>query len=176
VDVHLISKGGRPEIAVGIKGDCADERGKPTNEEGNPGSWEQENAEVNVAQRNTIGMFWLKKLRKLTAQGVWTRHPTRAEAKRIQEGGELAAYVAASVLPLCQRFAGCDFDAKEGAMEYCWHLIRKKTAELCSLTGIYTPRKALTPEHIAVKLVTNEKTRVEWEIMKTTEWIMEEIN
>jgi hypothetical protein len=61
-------------------------------------------------------------------------------------------------------------------MEYCWHLVRKNTGELCSLTGIYTPRKALTPEQTAVKLVTNEKTRIEWEIMITTEMTMEEIN
>jgi hypothetical protein len=166
----------RPEIAVEIKGDWSDERGKPTNEEDDPGSWELVNAEMNVAQRNTIGKLWLKKFRTLTVQGVSMRDPTRVEAKRIQDGGELPAYVAASVLPLYQRFAGCDFDAKDGAMEYCWHLIRKKAAELCSLTGICTPRKALTPEQTAVKLVTNEKTRVEWEIMKTPEWTMEEIN
>jgi hypothetical protein len=91
-------------------------------------------------------------------------------------GGELAAYVAATVFPLYQRFAGCDFDAKEGAMEYCWHLVRKKVAELCDLTGIYSPRKALTPEQTAVRLTANQKARVEWELMKTTEAIMEEIN
>jgi hypothetical protein len=139
----------RQDIVVGIKGDCSDERDKPMNDDDAPESWTPEDPSMNTAQRNTVGKFWLKKFKKLIKQGIGMRHPTRAEAKRIQDGGELAVYVAATVLPLYQRFAGCDFDAKEGAMEYCWHLIRKKVADLCDLTGIYTPRKALTPEQTA---------------------------
>jgi hypothetical protein len=94
------------------------------NDEDHPGIWEQENPEMNVAQRNIIGKFWLKKFRKLTTQGVSMSHPARVEAKRIQDGGELAYHIATSVLPLYLRFAGCDFDAKDGAMQDCWHLVR----------------------------------------------------
>jgi hypothetical protein len=166
----------RPDIVVGIKGDCSDEREKPTNDDDAPETWPQEETSMNVAQRNTVGKFWLKKFRKSIKRGISMRHPTRAEAKRIQDGGELAVCIAATVLPLYQRFAGCDFDAKEGAMEYCWYLIRKKVGELCDLTGIDTPRKAPTPKQTAVKLTANQKARVEWELMKTIEAIMEEIN
>jgi hypothetical protein len=69
------------------------------------------------------------------------RHPTRAEAKRIQNGNEFVVYMESTVLPLYQMFQRCDFEAKEVAMEYCWHLVRKKMGELCFLKNIWTPRK-----------------------------------
>jgi hypothetical protein len=69
------------------------------------------------------------------------RHPTNAEAKRIQDKGELVVYMEKTVLPLYLWFQGCDFEAKEGAMEYCWHLVRAQMAHLRSLKDIYTPRK-----------------------------------
>jgi hypothetical protein len=61
-------------------------------------------------------------------------------------------------------------------MEYCWHLGRKKMGELYSLKNIYTRCKVLTPAQTATKLVVNEKTKIEWDIFKTMEWIMDEIN
>jgi hypothetical protein len=88
------------------------------------------------------------------------RHPTRAEAKRIQEGNEVPVFIEKTVLPLYKRFAGRDFEAKEGAMEYCWNLIRKKIAELCSITKISGTRRAMTPEQNATKLVANERVRI----------------
>jgi hypothetical protein len=74
------------------------------------------------------------------------RHPTKTEAKRIQDKGKFVVFMERDVLPLYLRFQGCDYEAKEGAMEYCWHLFRKKIAYLCSLKDIYKPRRALTPE------------------------------
>jgi hypothetical protein len=61
-------------------------------------------------------------------------------------------------------------------MEYCWHTIRKKMAEPCSLTNSYGPGRALCPEQMAVKLLSNKRMRVEWDILRTTERIMDEID
>jgi hypothetical protein len=96
----------RPDIVVGIKGDCSDERKKPTNDDDARRTWAPEDPSMNVAQRNTVGKFWLKKFKKLIKQGISMRHPTRAEAKRIQDG-----------LPLA-------LDSKEGgrALRFDWAL------------------------------------------------------
>jgi hypothetical protein len=75
----------RSEIVVGCKGDCSDEREKPANDEDDPEHWEQENSAMNVAQRNVIGKYWTEKSKKLTTQGISMRHPTRVEAKPIQD-------------------------------------------------------------------------------------------
>jgi hypothetical protein len=107
----------RPDIVVGIKGDCSDERDRPAVDEDAPENWPPEDVSMNVSQRNTVGKFWLSKFKKLVKQGISMRYPTRAEAKGIQDGAELAVCISATVLPLYQRFAGCDFDSKEGAME-----------------------------------------------------------
>jgi DNA-binding transcriptional regulator PaaX len=63
------------------------------------------------------------------------------EAKRIQDKGEFVVFMEQKVLPLYLRFQCCDYEAKDGAIEYCWHLIRKQIAYLCSLKDIYKPRK-----------------------------------
>jgi hypothetical protein len=78
-------------------------------------------------------------------KGIIMRHPTRAEAKGIQDGNEFVVDMESTVLPLYQRFRGYDFETKEGAMEHYWHLVREKMGELCSLKNMYTPRKAPTP-------------------------------
>jgi hypothetical protein len=44
------------------------------------------------------------------------------------------------------------------------------------LKNIYGPRRALAPEQTAVKLIANPRARVEWDILQTIEWIMDEIN
>jgi hypothetical protein len=61
-------------------------------------------------------------------------------------------------------------------MEYCWHIIRRKVAELCFFTNGYGPRRALTPIRTAVKRAANERMRIELDLLRTTEWIMDEIN
>jgi hypothetical protein len=141
-----------------LKVDCSDER-KKTNDD--PDELEEEHENMTLADRNVIGKFWLQKFRDWSKKGISMRHPTPADAKRIQDGGGLVIYIQEKVVPVYQRFQGCDFEAKEGAMEYCWHPIRKQMAFLCSPKDIYPPRKALTPEQTATKLVRNERTKIE---------------
>jgi hypothetical protein len=124
-----------------------------------------------VAEQDVIGVFWLRKFKDWVKKGIRMRHPTRAEAKRIRDDSDFVVYMQFTVLVLSQRFKGCGFEAKDGATEYSWHLVRKKMGELCSPKNIYTLLKALTPE-----LIVNEMIRIEWDIFKTTEWIMDEIN
>jgi hypothetical protein len=38
------------------------------------------------------------------------------------------------------------------------------------------PRRALTPEQTSVRLMANQKTHIELELLKTTEWAIEESN
>jgi hypothetical protein len=83
----------RPDIIPGCKGNRSDEREKAND-----------------------GRFWLAKFRDWAKKGISMPHPTRDEAKPIQSGNEFLVYVEKTVLPLYQRFKGCDFEAKEGAM------------------------------------------------------------
>jgi hypothetical protein len=48
-------------------------------------------------------------------------------------------------------------------------------AVLCNLREIYGPKRALTTEQAAIKLVANQRARVEWDILRTTEWTLDEI-
>jgi hypothetical protein len=131
---------------------------------------------MSLAERNELGHFWLGKFLEWHKNGINMRHPTKMEAKRIQDKGEFVVFMEQKVLPLYLRFQGCDYEAQEGAMEYCWQLIRKQIGHLSLLKDIYKPRKALTPEQTATKLVRNETTKVEWDIFRITEAIMDENN
>jgi hypothetical protein len=86
-------------------------------------STDQENLEderegMSIAGRNNLGRFWLKKSRELTKTGINLGHPTHSETKRIKDGGEVSVFIQTTVFAFCERFNGCDFEAKEGVMEY----------------------------------------------------------
>jgi hypothetical protein len=115
-------------------------------------------------------------VKECAKNAISMRHSTRAEAKRIQNKGHFVAFMQAKVLLLYLRFQGRDFEAKELSMEYCWDLIPKQIGFLCSLKDICKPRKELTPEQTATKLVRNENTKIECDILRVTEAIMDEIN
>jgi hypothetical protein len=112
---------------------------------------------MTMADRNQLGRFWLKKFREWTKTWINMSHPTDAETRKIRDRQEVPLLIQQTVLPLYPRFGRCDFEAKEGEMEHCWHMIHCcRMSELCSLTNIYRLRRALSPEQTAVKLLSNE--------------------
>jgi hypothetical protein len=131
---------------------------------------------MTIEQLNELGAMWVRKFTEKARSGVSIRHSTHAETQSIKKSQELACYVHQTVIPLYTRFAKCDFRAKEGAMEYCWHLTRKKIRQQCSIQEpLYGPRRALTPEQTAVRLMANAKAHLECDLLQTTEWVMQEI-
>jgi hypothetical protein len=94
----------------------------------------------------------------MTKSGVKIRHATNGESKRINDSQEVAVYVYETLLPRYEWVAQRNFEAKECAMEFCWHLLRKKIQQLCGMTEpMYGPRRARTPEQTAVRLIANQK-------------------
>jgi hypothetical protein len=62
-------------------------------------------------------------------------------------------------------------------MEFCWHFLRKKIRQLCNMTELLCgPKRALSPEKTAVRPMATQKARVEWDLLRCTEWITEEVN
>jgi hypothetical protein len=132
---------------------------------------------MSVEQLNELGKQWLRSLTTKTRTAVILRHPTHAETQPITKIQELTCYVHQTINPLYLRFVKCDYEAKEGAMEYCWHLIRKKIRQLWQIREPdYGPKRALTPEQTAAKLMANAKADLEWDLLQTTDFVMEELN
>jgi hypothetical protein len=131
----------RPAAIPGSKGDCSHECEKSNDD---PDDLEEERENLTVAGRNAIERFSLQKFKDWAKGGMSMPHATRAEAKRIHDGNGLVVHMESTVLPLYQRFKGCDFEAKEGAMEYCWQLVRKKRKNCVPLRTFTPPGRLST--------------------------------
>jgi hypothetical protein len=82
------------------------------------------------------------------------RRRTHAESKSIKQSQEVACFVHQD---MTLRPKECDFEAQEGAMEFCWHFIRKEIRKLRAMTEpLYGPRRSLTLEQTAVRLMANQ--------------------
>jgi hypothetical protein len=163
-----------PDLRPGIEGCGRDDQ---ENEEGDPEAEPEIKDGMGIEQLNELGKRCLRDYTTKTRTGMKLRQPTHAETQSIKKGQELACYVHQTINPLYRRFLQCDYLAKEGAMEYCWHLIRKKVRQLCSIREpLYGPKRALTPEQTAVKLMANTKAHLEWDLLQTTDFVMEELN
>jgi hypothetical protein len=71
-----------------------------------------------VEELNEIRRDWLREFSEIMKQGASMRHSTNAESKRIKDSQEVAVYVHENLIPQYPSFAHCDFEAKEGAMEF----------------------------------------------------------
>jgi hypothetical protein len=134
----------KPVLAPGVDGTGKDDQDE---DGGKPEEIREPKAEMSVEELNEPGQSWLRTFTGKTREGVQMGHPTHHEAQSIKRSQELACDIYQTINPLYLRFVKCDFPAKEGAMEYCWHLISKKIGQLCNIPGtMYGPKRALTPE------------------------------
>jgi hypothetical protein len=101
---------------------------------------------MSTGELDEIRRVWMWKFAEMTTKLVRIRHPTHAESKRGTESQEVAVYVQETLLAPHERFSLCDFEAKEGATELCWHLLRKKIRQLYDMTKpLYEASRAITP-------------------------------
>jgi hypothetical protein len=120
-----------PDLIPGVRGDCND-AGDMLNEDLEDLS--ELNAKMSTEELNEVSRVLLRKLTEMTKHGVKIRHPMHAESKEIKDSQEVTVYVHGSLVPQYERFAQCDFEEKDGGMELCWHLLRKKIRQLCNMT------------------------------------------
>jgi hypothetical protein len=145
-------------LVPGIEGSGRDDQDE---EEGDPKKDPEVKDGMSVEQLNELGKTWLRTYTMKIPDGVKLRQSTHAETQSIKKSQELACFVHQTINPLYLRFVKCDYPAKEGAMEYSWHLIRKKTRRPCSIREpLYGPKRALTPEQTATRLMANAKTHL----------------
>jgi hypothetical protein len=133
--------------------------------------------DISIEEAEDLGRAWRDTTFVDFENGVKEKHPSRAEAKRINEEGSFPKMIQEDIVPFGQKFENCSFEAQEGYFEMSWQMQRAKPRALRKAGGtMFGPKRVSDSKELERRRTVAEQARVMYELPKSTQLVLDAIN